>query len=110
MNTRLLADIYNPVTGELGTGGDGGSAIATLMGRLFITALTIGGLALLLYLAWGGLSWLTAGSDKAKVEEARSRITNAIIGMAFLVATVAIVLVLNTIFGFDLLSPTLPSL
>jgi ABC-type dipeptide/oligopeptide/nickel transport system permease subunit len=104
--------ICNPVLNQILGGGancsdtfDGGNALAELMARLFRTVMVIGGIALLLYLAWGGLSWVTAGGDKGKVEEAKERITNAIMGMAVLVASVAIAIFLQYTFGFDLLNP-----
>jgi ABC-type dipeptide/oligopeptide/nickel transport system permease subunit len=91
---------------ECGNTFDGGNALAELMARLFRTILVVGGLALLLYLAWGGLSWVTAGGDKGKVEQAKDRITNAIMGMAVLAATIAIAVFLQYTFGFDLLAPS----
>jgi arginine exporter protein ArgO len=105
----LLAQITNPVIlPSLGAGEQGGVSIAILMARLFRTILVVGGIALLLYLAWGGLSWITAGADKNKLEEAKTRIENALMGMAVLAGTIAIALFLQWTFGFDLLNPTLP--
>jgi len=34
-----------------------------------------------LFLIWGGLQWIMSGGDKAKYEEARNRITAALIGL-----------------------------
>lgn len=103
--------ICNPILEPL-IGGcnetSGGIALAVLIARLYRAALIAGGLALLLYIAWGGISWITAGGDKAKVEEAQNRIKNAIIGMTALVATVAIAIFLSSVFGFDILDPTVP--
>ena len=56
------------------------------------------------YLALGGIQWITAGSDKGKVEEARGRLTNAIIGLAVVAASWAIFLLLNYFFGLGLVS------
>lgn len=101
--------IYNPVIDPTlgGSGADGGTAIANLMARLFQAIVMLGGLAVILFLAWGGFAWLTAGGDKAKVEQAKSRITNAIIGMAVIMATIAVAVFLEFAFGYDLLSPSL---
>lgn len=109
MTKKLLADIYNPVLDPLvgGQGADGGAALALLIARLFRATMMVGGLALLLYLGWGGINWITAGSDKGKVEDAQHKITNSVMGMAFLAAVVAIVSLLSWIFGFDLLNPSL---
>jgi cytochrome bd-type quinol oxidase subunit 2 len=100
--------IINPVINpDLGATTDGGSAIANLMARLFQAIVMMGGLAVILFLAWGGFAWLTAGGDKDKVEQAKSRITNAIIGMAVIMATIAVAIFLESVFGYNLLDPTI---
>lgn len=63
--------------------------------------LLIAALALFLYLVWGGLSWITAGPDKNKVEEARSRLTNALIGLTIVASSWAIFLLATTFFGIS---------
>ena len=65
-------------------------------------ALAIAILAVMAYVIWAGYEWLTAGGDKAKVEAARSRITNAILGLT-IVATVWILFtILDRFFGIGL--------
>jgi xanthine/uracil permease len=106
MNSNL-SQIINPVLQAILGSGEGGEALAELMARLFRAVVIVGAIALLLYLAWGGLNWIMAGGDKGKVEQAKGRITNAIIGMAILVSTIAIAMFLSAVFGFDLLNPKL---
>ena len=64
--------------------------------------LIIASLATLIYLVFGGIQWITAGSDKAKVSEARDRLTNAIIGLTIVAASWAVFLLLNYFFGLGL--------
>lgn len=52
---------------------------------LFIAALLVFG-----YLIWGGITWITSGGDKGKTEEARNKITAAIIGLAVVASAYAI--------------------
>lgn len=106
-----LAQITNPALTEIPEygSGDGGIGLGLLMARLYRTAVIIGGLALFLYIAWGGLNWITAGGDKGKLETARNQITGGVIGMAILVASTAIVAFVGQLFGFDLLNPILPA-
>ncbi len=117
MHYQLLAyqiteRINNPVLQDrLGTAKNNqasGSQLAILMARLYRISVVVGGLALLLYFAWGGVNWITAGGDQQKVEAARSRILNAVVGMAVLVSTLAVAELLSNehLFGFDLLNPT----
>jgi hypothetical protein len=100
--------ICNPVIDTLIGCTDGNIALAVILARLFRTIMILGGLALLIFLAWGGVNWITAGGDKGKAEEAKSRITNAVMGMAFLVSVVAVALFLEHLFGFSLLNPVIP--
>lgn len=106
-STRLLAAITNPVIDEtIGANTDGGAALGELLGRLYRATILVGGLALLLYIIWGGLNWITAAGDEKKVELAKDRLTHSIIGMGVLVGGAAIANFVGTIFGLDLLNPT----
>jgi TRAP-type C4-dicarboxylate transport system permease small subunit len=104
--SRLIAAIYNPVVKDFGSG-DGGVTTGLLMARLYRTAILVGGLAMLLFIAWGGLNWVTAGGDEKKVEAAKDKITNGIIGMVVLVGTAALAGFIGEALGLNLLSPSL---
>lgn len=82
-----------------------GPGFATSLGGFLTSMLTVvmavAGLALLIMLLWGGISWITSGGDKSKAEEARSRITTAIIGMIVLAAAYALLLLVLQILGFQ---------
>lgn len=54
-------------------------------------------------LVFGGLKWITSGGDEKKVAAARAQITNALIGLAIVFSAWAIMNLLGTIFGFNLL-------
>lgn len=86
--------------------GDGGQNLGLFIGDLYRACVMLGGIALLLYLAWGGLNWITAAGDEKKVEVAKDRITHAFIGMAVLVGTAAIANLAGKLFGMDLLNPS----
>lgn len=105
MNSKILAQIHNPAIDPTIGSGDGGKALALLIANLWRTVIILGGLALLLYLVWGGLEWVMAGGDKTKIENARAKITQGIIGMAVLSATVAIAIFLSEVLQLDLLNP-----
>ena len=82
---------------ELGGGGGLLSAILAL-------ALVLAGLFFLLYFLVGGLQWLTSGGDKAHLESARGKITNALIGLVIIIAAFAIMTILEAMFGIRILS------
>lgn len=49
----------------------------------------------------GAFSWITSKGDKAKLETARDRITNAVIGLIIVVAAWAIVSLLGVMLGWE---------
>jgi len=65
----------------------------------------IGGLYFLIQFLIGGLGWISAGGDKQKIEDAKSRITNAAIGLIVIVAAYSIVFIVGKILGIDILNP-----
>lgn len=77
-----------------------GSLLGGLMGGIMIIA----AIAVLIYLLWGGLEWITSGGDKGKTEAARNKITQAVIGLIVLAATTAIFMLLQNFLGICVLS------
>lgn len=69
----------------------------------FITA--IGGVFFVLYFVIGAFNWISSGGDKGKVEKARNRMINGAIGLVILVASYAIIGLLGSFIGLDLLNP-----
>jgi hypothetical protein len=54
----------------------------------------------------GGLNWLSSGGEKAKLTEARDRITNAFVGLIIVVAAWGIIALTGQFLGgFDILNP-----
>ncbi len=111
----LLAQIRNPVLPS-SLGGEGassaqagrslGTIISNMAGALFIFGL----LATFLLLLTGGISWLTSGGDKSKLEQAREKIINAIIGLIILAASWAVISVVGHLVGIDIKNITIPTI
>lgn len=57
-----------------------------LVGRLIRAFITFLGVYFVVMVVWGGYEWMTAGGDSDKAKKARSRLTNAVIGMAIAVS------------------------
>lgn len=53
----------------------------------------------------GAYGWLTAGGDKAGIQSAQQRITNAFIGLTVVVAAYAIIWIIGELLGFEILHP-----
>jgi hypothetical protein len=86
-----------------GTAGDGTGALEKYIVLLWQTLITVGGLAALLFLLWGALDWILAGGEEGKITEARKKMTGAVIGLAILASSVAIVQLVGDLIGLDLL-------
>lgn len=62
------------------------------------------------YLVWGGIAWIMSGGDKAQTENARNRITSALVGLVIVFAAWAIIQLVGTFFGVELLQDlTIPT-
>lgn len=81
---------------------------ALLIATLWKTAFLIGGIVTLVYFVLGGLTWITAGGDKANSERARSMITDALIGLVILASSFALIKFLDSILGTNILNPQFP--
>lgn len=96
------ARIENPVIGTAGTT-DFGTGFAIIIANLWKGMVSVGAIMFVLYFAWGALGWLMSGGDKAKLEEARGRISNGLIGLIILAGSVAIVEILGGILNLPFL-------
>ena len=84
-----------------------GTLLRNIINLVFIVAAVL----VLFYLVWGAINWITSGGDKGKVEDARNKITAAVIGILILVATWAIFnLVIQIAFGTDFGGVRLPQM
>lgn len=75
--------------------------LGLLISNAIGVALIIAGILVFVFLVWGGIQWITSGGDKGKTEEARSRITAALIGLAVVAAAWAVMLLVQYFFGLD---------
>ncbi len=95
-NTSLPAQIqaYSP-----------GEGLAFYIAQLWRAVVTVGGIAVLIFLIWGGVEWLTAGGDKTRVETAQKMISNSLIGLAVLIGSYALTLFVQGAFKINILAP-----
>lgn len=55
--------------------------VGVLIANLVNAALLVASLICFVFIIWGGLDWITSQGDKAQYEEARNKITYALIGL-----------------------------
>ncbi|MBU1104287.1 hypothetical protein L6255_04025 [Candidatus Parcubacteria bacterium] len=103
--TFSLGDVKNnaipnavPQTGSNTYTGNIESIISVIIGTITIIA----GVALLLYLAMGAFTYMTAGGDEKAATKAKGMITDAVIGLIIVVASMTIATILLKIFGLDI--------
>jgi hypothetical protein len=107
------AEITNPAIGDLGRVSENAAAgtISTnYVVVLWQSIIVVGALSVLLYMVWGAVEWITAGGDSGKIQKARDKMTQAVIGMIVLASTFVIIQLISELFfagQFDLLNPTL---
>lgn len=101
--------ICNPVLPAILGGCDGGpdttaggaagtsSLITTLASGMFL----LGFMMAFIYLMVGSINWITAGGEKGKLEEARNRIINALIGIIILASMWAVMSLVAQFVGLD---------
>lgn len=77
-------------------------SIGSLASNLWGVAFAIGALAALGFLVLGGITWITGGGEKAKVEEARERITQGMVGLGILAVSWAVALLAQRFLGLSI--------
>jgi len=114
INKFLVKTIYAADT-EINIIGRGGAeevqdlSIGSFISAAIGAAFGIAGILVFAMLIWGGISWVTSGGDKEKTESARNRITNALVGLAIIAASWAIIKLLEAFLGINILSTVIPS-
>jgi hypothetical protein len=110
MDTQLSANINNPALSPslqnmLATDviNSPGTFFQKAIPTLITLGFIIGAIVFVFWFIIGAIQWITAGSDKAALEGARSRIVNALIGIAILLSAFAIIKVVEIFFGTNLL-------
>lgn len=80
------------------------AGFGSFLGIILSGVMLIAVLMTLLYLLWGGIEWITAGGDKGKTEKARDKITQSVIGLVVLGASVAILSIVQSFLGVGILN------
>ena len=84
------------------TGAEPGKAgVSYIISNLLEVVLLLAALAVLLYLILGALEWITASGDSSKIERARERIMQAIVGIIVLSAVIAIFRFVQNFLGIE---------
>lgn len=79
------------------TGSEGLSAFLSNLITLFYSAATV---VLIFMILWGAYDWLTSEGDKEKLESAKKKLVNAILGIILFAVAFALIQVVGQFSGF----------
>jgi len=96
------ATITNPALREELGEKSGAELLAYYLGSFWKFIVIGGALFFLIFLLWGGMMWISAGSDPNSIKEAKDRIVNAGVGLGILVASYAIMQYFMPLLGLDI--------
>ena len=101
-------NITNPLLGpalESSLSSDDPSNFLGLVLPNFIGLVMVAGAVFFVFMIlWGAVQWILSGGDKAAIEGARGRITSALVGIILLLSSFALIKIIETFFGIDILS------
>lgn len=82
----------------------GGLTVGSIVSALVRLSVVIAALVFFFILVIGGIRWIASGGDKAQTEAARNQITAALVGLVVVFAAWAILALIKTFFGIDVLN------
>lgn len=94
--------MYNPLIPSYTIG----TILSGIIGLFILIAFILS----FIFVILGALNWITSGGDKAKVETARTRIINALVGLILVASIWAIINFLFPVVGLSFPTITFPSL
>ena len=71
--------------------------------------LVIAALVAFVFLIIGGIRWVTSGGDKEKTARAQQTLTAALVGLVIVFASWAIIKLIETFFGIEILEMQIPT-
>lgn len=78
----------------------GAGAISRLLSNMIVVFYSVAIIVLIFMILWGAWDWMTSEGDKEKLESAKRKLINALIGIMLFAVAFAIIQVLGTFTGF----------
>lgn len=86
-----------------GFGDLGNITIGKMIAGAIRLVLILASLVFFFMLVWGGIQWMMSGGDKNAAEQARSKITNALVGLVIVFSAWAIMALIKSLFNVDIM-------
>lgn len=100
IRNKALEGILND---RFGPGASPTAFLSTLVPNAIGLLFVVGAVIFFFMLVIGAVQWISSGGDKANVESARGKLTNALIGLIVLFASFAIIKLIEAFFGVKIL-------
>jgi hypothetical protein len=113
MLQKIHAQIVNPALNSSlgrGTNETGLTNAGNLVSAIISMLLIITTIASLIFFIVGGIGWVTSDGDKGKLETARNRILQAIVGLVIVASAWAVWLFVGKFIGIDFTNIVFPTL
>jgi hypothetical protein len=107
---KISEAITNPLLNENLRTKTGVGFFQSFVPNLITLGLIIGVLFFLFILIIGAIQWISSGGDKNALEEAKHKVTNAIVGMVILFSVFAVLKLIENFFGISILTLDIGSL
>ena len=89
-----------PLKGFVDKDPSGAGGLSNLLSNIIVVFYTFAAITLVFMIIWGAFDWITSGGEKEKIDAARNKIVNAIIGIIIFAVAFAILQVLGIFTGF----------
>ena len=97
---------YSPEqAGQVGGGDAALNSMTAMISNILAIATAVAGIYFIVYFIMAAFSWITSEGDSGKLQKARNQMIQAIIGLALIVATYAVVGLVGHLIGIDILNP-----
>lgn len=98
------------ITNKAISGLDNPNTLAKYLAIIWKFLVIVGGLMVFLQLVWGALNWILSGSNPDRLKKAKDQMFNGIFGLVILVLSYAIIRLISTLTGLNILNPDWPTL
>src|SRR3990172_7232986 len=102
-NYLSQASLTNPLIPKAQAGA-GAAFFQGFLPAMVGLAYVVGTIIFFFIFLMGAIQWISSGGDKASLEGARGKLSNALVGIVVLFSTFAIIKVIEAFFGINILS------
>jgi hypothetical protein len=81
------------------------SSLGTYISTIITTLTVVGGLAFVIFFFMAAFKWILSSGDKTMTEEAKSQMTNAVIGLIIMIVSYFIIGIVGGVLGLNILNP-----